>query len=44
MNDEEELLVYFNILELDNISLYYVFIKTTKYLSFRLEFIVFDIF
>jgi hypothetical protein len=34
MNDYEELFIYFNILKLDNIPLYYVFVETTKYLFF----------
>jgi hypothetical protein len=42
MNDEEELFVYFNILKLGNLPLYYVFVETIKYLSFSLEFIIFE--
>jgi hypothetical protein len=34
--------VYFNILKLDNMSPYYVIVETTEYVTFRVEFIVFE--
>jgi hypothetical protein len=42
MNDEEQLFVYFNILKIGNVSFYYIFVETIKYLFFELEFIVFE--